>query len=90
MKVAISIAVAVVMPFGLFVLAGVILSRMLAKLSQERADRIQRPSALRQGQPHWLSFAFTSLQLARADELAQGRHVSGPRVLCRPFNNRPT
>jgi low affinity Fe/Cu permease len=49
MKMAISIAVAVVLPFGLFVLGGVILSRMLAKLRQERADEIERPRASTQG-----------------------------------------
>jgi hypothetical protein len=86
MKVAISIAVAVVMPFGLFVLTGIIVSRMLVTLRQERPDRIQGPCASTQGQPHWLSFAFTRLQLARADELARCRDVFGPRAACRPVN----
>ena len=46
MKLAISVVVAVVMPFGLFVLVGVILSRMLAKRAHERAHRLQTSSAL--------------------------------------------
>jgi hypothetical protein len=46
MKIAISIGVAVVMPFGFFVLAGVILSRMLARRRHarrldHRADQLQ-------------------------------------------------
>ena len=42
MKVAISIAVAVVMPLGFFVLFGIIVSHVLAK----RRQRAGRPSAL--------------------------------------------
>ena len=39
MKIAISIVVAVVMPFGFFILVGVILSRMLARRRQaQRLD----------------------------------------------------
>ena len=39
MKLAISIVVAVVMPFGFVVLAGVMLSRMLAKRGQDSWPR---------------------------------------------------
>ena len=49
MKVAISIAVAVVMPLGFFVLFGVIVSHVLAKRRQQRPDRLQTPSASTQG-----------------------------------------
>jgi hypothetical protein len=48
MKVAISIAVAVVMPFGLFVLAAVIVSHVLAK-RPKRPDRLATQSASTQG-----------------------------------------
>jgi hypothetical protein len=38
-KLAITLLVAAVMPFGLVVLAGVVASRMLARYRQRRSDR---------------------------------------------------
>lgn len=38
MKIAISLVVAVVMPFGFFVLASIIVGRLLAKRRQARSD----------------------------------------------------
>jgi cytochrome c-type biogenesis protein CcmH/NrfF len=41
MKTAASIIVLVVMPLGLFVLAAIIVNRMLAKRRQQRPERLQ-------------------------------------------------
>jgi hypothetical protein len=49
MKVAISIGVAVVLPFGFLVLAGLIVNHMLAKRRQLRPAKLQTPSASTQG-----------------------------------------
>ena len=49
MKTAASIIVLVVMPLGLFVLAAIIVNRMLAKRRQQRHDRLQTPSVSTQG-----------------------------------------
>ena len=48
MKLAISVVVAVVVPFGFVVLAGVMLSRMLAKRGQDRwPNRLSVPTQSR-------------------------------------------
>ena len=49
MKTAASIIVLVVMPLGFFVLAALIVKRMLAKHRRQRAARLQAPSASTQG-----------------------------------------
>jgi hypothetical protein len=45
MKVAISIGVAIVVPFGFLVLAGIIVNHVLAKRRQPRPTPLQKPSA---------------------------------------------
>jgi hypothetical protein len=45
MKLAISIGVAVVLPFGFLVLAGIIVNHVLAKRRQPQPDRLQPLSA---------------------------------------------
>lgn len=48
MKLAISIGIAVVLPFGFLVLAGIIVNQMLAKRRRARPAQLQTPSASRQ------------------------------------------
>jgi hypothetical protein len=70
MKVATSIAVAVVMPFGLFVLAGVIVSHVLAQRRPKRSDRLETQSASTRGgcvgQPSALPLCSLELEPAAA------------------------
>jgi hypothetical protein len=53
MKLAISIGVAVVLPFGFLVLAGIIVNHVLAKRRQARPAQLQTPSVSTERQLHW-------------------------------------
>jgi hypothetical protein len=70
MKLAISIGVAVVLPFGFLVLAGIIVTHVLAKRRQPRPARLQTPSASTQdnraGQVPALPLCNVELQRAAA------------------------
>ena len=70
MKVAVSIAVAVFLPFGFLVLAGIIVNHMLAKRRQLRPIELQTLSASTQetctSQPAGLSLCKFELQRAAA------------------------
>jgi hypothetical protein len=70
MKVVISIGVAVVLPFGFLVLAGIIVNHVLAKRRQPRPARLQTLSASTQdnrtGQPPALPLCNVELERAAA------------------------
>jgi hypothetical protein len=68
MKTVASIVVLVVMPLGFFVLAALIVKRMLAKHPRQRADRLQMPSASTQGNctGHLSALSLCSAEVERA------------------------
>jgi cytochrome c-type biogenesis protein CcmH/NrfF len=68
MKTAVAVIVLVVMPLGFFVLAAMIVNRMLAKRRQQCPDRSQRSSASTQddGTSHPSALLHCGLELERA------------------------
>ena len=68
MKTVASIVVLVVMPLGFFVLAALIVKRMLAKHRRRRAARLQTPSASTQGDRtgHLSALPLCSAEVERA------------------------